>query len=173
MVKNSPVNVGVERDAGSIPGLRRWQPIPGFLPGKSHGQQSLVGYNSWGHNRVRGDLETKHTRTHTCLWYKVWVNVCMHFCCSVRLFSTPWPAASQASLSFTIPWSLVKCVHNYGYNYRTLFAQMVVQLFKYYLLKTIHCPLKYISSLFETNWPHTCGCIFGLYISGFSKLWLV
>ena len=24
------------------------QPTPVFLPGKSHGQRSLVGYNSWG-----------------------------------------------------------------------------------------------------------------------------
>ena len=35
----------------SIPGLgkRAWQPTPVFLPGESHGQRSLVGYNSWGH----------------------------------------------------------------------------------------------------------------------------
>ena len=34
------------------------------------------------------------------------------FCCSVfsrvRLFATPWTAARQASLSFTISWSLLK-----------------------------------------------------------------
>ena len=27
---------------------RKWQPTPVFLPGKSHGQRSLVGYSSWG-----------------------------------------------------------------------------------------------------------------------------
>ena len=27
---------------------RKWQPIPGFLPGESHGQRSLVGYSPWG-----------------------------------------------------------------------------------------------------------------------------
>ena len=27
-----------------IPWRRKWQPIPVFLPGKSHGQRSLVGY---------------------------------------------------------------------------------------------------------------------------------
>ena len=27
---------------------RKWQPTPVFLPGKSHGQGSLAGYNSWG-----------------------------------------------------------------------------------------------------------------------------
>ena len=28
---------------------RKWQPSPVFLPGKSHGQRSLVGYSPWGH----------------------------------------------------------------------------------------------------------------------------
>ena len=27
---------------------RKWQPTPLFLPGKSHGQRSLVGYSPWG-----------------------------------------------------------------------------------------------------------------------------
>ena len=45
-VKNPPANAG---DVGSIPLLgrfpwrRKWQPTPGFLPGKSQGQRSLVG----------------------------------------------------------------------------------------------------------------------------------
>ena len=43
-----------EGDLGSIPGLgkipwrRAWQPIPVVLPGKSHGQRSLVGYSPLG-----------------------------------------------------------------------------------------------------------------------------
>jgi len=32
---------------GKIPRRRRWQPTPGFLPGKSQGQRSLEGYNPW------------------------------------------------------------------------------------------------------------------------------
>ena len=35
------------------------QPTPVFLPGKSYGQRSLVGYSSWGHKRVGHDLATK------------------------------------------------------------------------------------------------------------------
>ena len=52
-VKNAPANEGDERDAGSIPGVRKilwsrkWQPIPIFLPGESHGQKSLAGYSPW------------------------------------------------------------------------------------------------------------------------------
>ena len=30
---------------GKIPWRRKWQPSPVFLPGKSHGQRSLVGYS--------------------------------------------------------------------------------------------------------------------------------
>ena len=32
----------------------KWQPTPGFLPGKSHGQRSLAGHSAWDH-RVRHD----------------------------------------------------------------------------------------------------------------------
>ena len=51
VVKNPPANAG---DAGSVPGSerfpwrRKWQPTSVFLPGESHEQKSLVGYNPWG-----------------------------------------------------------------------------------------------------------------------------
>ena len=44
---------------------RKWLPTPVFLPGKFHGQRSLVGYSPWGHRRVRHDwrnLAHKHSR---------------------------------------------------------------------------------------------------------------
>ena len=31
---------------------RQWQPTLVLLPGKSHGQRSLVGYSSWGHEEL-------------------------------------------------------------------------------------------------------------------------
>ena len=33
---------------GKIPCRGKWQPTPVFLPGKSHGQRSLVGCSPWG-----------------------------------------------------------------------------------------------------------------------------
>ena len=33
---------------GKIPWRRTWQPTPGFLPGESHEQRNIVGYNPWG-----------------------------------------------------------------------------------------------------------------------------
>ena len=49
VVKNLPANAG---DAGSIPvrknpWRRKWKSTPVFLPGKFHGQRSLVGYSPW------------------------------------------------------------------------------------------------------------------------------
>ena len=35
---------------------RKWLPTPVFLPGKSHGLRSLVGYSPWGCKRVGHDL---------------------------------------------------------------------------------------------------------------------
>ena len=40
-----------------IPWIRKWQPIPVFLPGESHGQKNLVDYSPWGPKRV-GHLAT-------------------------------------------------------------------------------------------------------------------
>ena len=62
MLKNPPANAGDAGDWGSISG---WGRSPGegngnplhtvFLPGKSHGQRSLVGYSSRGRKRVGHD----------------------------------------------------------------------------------------------------------------------
>ena len=35
-----------------IPWRRKWQPTPAFLPGKSHGQRSLVDCSPWGHKEL-------------------------------------------------------------------------------------------------------------------------
>ena len=51
---------------GLIPGLgekipwrKKWKYTPVFLPGKSQGQRSLVGYSLWSHKGVRHDLAIK------------------------------------------------------------------------------------------------------------------
>ena len=37
---------------GKIPWRREWQSTPVLLPGKSHGQKSLVGYSLWSHKEL-------------------------------------------------------------------------------------------------------------------------
>ena len=39
--------LGFDPRVGKIPWRRKWQPTPVFLPGKSHGQRSLVVSKSW------------------------------------------------------------------------------------------------------------------------------
>ena len=37
-----------------------------FVPGKSHGQRSLVGYSTWGHKELHAtERLSTHTHTHT------------------------------------------------------------------------------------------------------------
>ena len=62
VVKNPLANAGdagLLSGSGRFPWRRKWQPIPGFLPGKSHGQRSLVGYIPRSHKKVGQDLVTK------------------------------------------------------------------------------------------------------------------
>ena len=40
---------GFDPRVGKIPWRRKWESTPVLLPGKSHGQRSLVGYSPWGH----------------------------------------------------------------------------------------------------------------------------
>ena len=53
VVKNLPANAGDGGFSGldpwvrKIPWRRKWQPTPGFLPGKSHGHRSLECYSPW------------------------------------------------------------------------------------------------------------------------------
>ena len=71
-----------------IPWWRAQQPTPVFLPGKSHGQRSPVGYSLWG-RRVRRDW-SHLACTHTCgVWER---NVSM-------LLSWPLMLCSQSLVS--------------------------------------------------------------------------
>ena len=41
---------------------REWQSTPGFLPGESHGQRSLVGYSPWGRRESDTTTRGHHTK---------------------------------------------------------------------------------------------------------------
>ena len=51
--------LGVDPWVRKILWRRKWQPTPVFLPGKFHGQRSLVGYSPRGCTRVRHNLATE------------------------------------------------------------------------------------------------------------------
>ena len=66
VVKNLPARrQGFDPWVRKIPWRRKWLPIPVLLPGKSHGQRSLVGYSPWDCQESDATV-----RTHTDpLWY--------------------------------------------------------------------------------------------------------
>ena len=49
---------GFDSWVGKIPWNRKWKPTSVFLPGKFHGQRSLVGYSPWSHKEPES---TEHT----------------------------------------------------------------------------------------------------------------
>jgi len=53
-VKNLPAiqETGFDPWVGKTPWRREWLPTPVFLPGKFHGQRSLVGHSPWGHKEM-------------------------------------------------------------------------------------------------------------------------
>ena len=69
MSKESAYNAGAAGGRGSIPGSemipwrREWQPTLVFLPEKSHGQRSLVGYSPKGCKEAD---TTEHKHLPTC-----------------------------------------------------------------------------------------------------------
>ena len=56
---------------GKIPWRRKCQPTPVFLPGKSHGYRSLVGYSPWGHKEsdMTEWLSTQHINQVAYFYY--------------------------------------------------------------------------------------------------------
>ena len=75
VVRHQPANAGGRRCGfapwvGKVHWRRAWQPTPGFVPGESHGQRSLVGYSLWG---CKESDTTAHmraaTKTHLRLFH--------------------------------------------------------------------------------------------------------
>ena len=60
--------IQVQSLVGKIPWRRKWQLTPEFLPGKSHGQRSLVGYSPWGHKELNTAKHT-HTQSFQLIYY--------------------------------------------------------------------------------------------------------
>ena len=64
---------------GKIPWRRKWQPTPVFLPGKSHGQSSLVAY-------CPGGCKESHTAEHMCTHAQLCPILCKPTDCSMLGF---------------------------------------------------------------------------------------
>ena len=76
-VKNTPATETDIRSLGWEDPLEKgWQPTPVFLPGKAHGQRSLVGYSPWGHKESDTPEVTEHIHTYMYvanIYYSVYI----------------------------------------------------------------------------------------------------
>ena len=87
---------------------RKWQPTPVFLLGESQGWGSLVGCCLWGRNIIGHDWSDLAAAAAAWTLLSFLFFVVVQSVSHVWLIVTPWTAACQASLSFTVSRSLLK-----------------------------------------------------------------
>ena len=98
MVKNPPVmqQTQVNPWVGKISWKKKWQPTPGFLPGKSHGWRSLAGYSPWGHKRVGHSLVSVTTMgIYAVLWESWWLRYKLSACNAGDPGSMAWDSCLE------------------------------------------------------------------------------
>ena len=69
VVKNPPANAGYwgfDPQVGKIPWRSKWQPTAVFLPGKSHGERSLLGYSPFACKEL--DMSERLNNNNLILW---------------------------------------------------------------------------------------------------------
>ena len=82
---------------GKTPWRRKWHPTPVFLPGKSHGQGSLVGYSPQGHKEL-DRTEQQSTAGHQAHKWQNW---------------TLGPFPCHRSFTKQLSFPIQKCVYIY------------------------------------------------------------
>ena len=88
-------------NAGDTPWRRKWQPSPVFLPEKSHGQRSLVGYSPWGHKK--SDI-TEQLSTHIYL-YELVRTLGLEVTKSPQGLLVPLTGRDENQASFRLRWT--------------------------------------------------------------------
>ena len=104
---------GFDSWVGKIPWSRKWQLTPVFLPGKSHGQRSLVGYRPWGHKEPD---TTEHTPI--CLLLELVYIVSPDYLASQYIFCINSPLILEQQ-ELELPRSIT-CMQFWGTNNYTL-----------------------------------------------------
>ena len=147
----------------STPRRRQWQPTPVLLPGKSHGQSSLVGCSPWGrkeldttewlHFHVSPHALEKEMATHSSVlrdggaWWAAVYGVAQSWTLLKRLsssssMSTPnlctgnrWEATLNLKKSLVWAYSFIKDFIKFGIHY--LFFLLFKNKLQWVILHTI------------------------------------
>ena len=101
VVKNPPAmqetcgRRGINPRVGKILWSKKWQPTPVYLPGKSHGQRSQVGYSSWGHKESGTTEWLNNTNPHpegVSFFQHKWISAHFMMVSIINLLSVSWLA---------------------------------------------------------------------------------
>ena len=105
---------GFDPWVGKIPWRRKWQPTPVSLPGKSHGQRSLVGCSPWG-CKESGTTEwltlTQHLQRVKAHFYGLRILRLNSFYCLYSSAIVIYFFINQNIYKVTIPWVACYIVH--------------------------------------------------------------
>ena len=107
--KQSACNAGSIPESGrKIPWRGAWHPNPVFLPGKSHGQRSLVGYGPWGCKESDTTEATQHRIHPYSFICSKMSSECFSFLNHHWLspHTIPWPSVSSGMLWTSFSWHL-------------------------------------------------------------------
>ena len=132
--------------------LRKRQPTPVFLCGKSHGQRNQAGYSPWGHKGVRHDLVTKQQ----------WLKVPVLSQAPVAASPAPCPLPSVNPFLHSLMTAVVSLQGCDEYNLPSTTEPWAT------VLKcnvTEHCLLEVFQYFRITSWPppHTLPCWVSLF----------
>ena len=154
VVKNPPANAdrpkkpGFDPWVGKIPWRRAWQLTPVFLPGKSHGQRSLVGCSPYRHTKYRTWL--KQLSTHDCL---------------TRVGRTTWMPNSLTPNPYSAPCPgrlfhiSVPQFHHLQNGDNGLFHGSAVKI-TWVHVELSYCHWSLLSRVFQDSWGRKCWGLF-------------
>ena len=110
---------GFDPWVGKIPWRRKWQPTPVFLPGKSHGPRSLIGYRPWG----RKESDTTSLSLSLYLLYRDWL-----FITVLQTVPTYWLETANINYLLYLQITNLKAVQLGGSDLESLRVKMLTEI---------------------------------------------
>ena len=102
---------GFDRWLRKIPWRGKWQPIPVFLPGKSHEQRSLAGHSPWG-RKESGTTEHAHFLSKMLCITESLSRPCDLMDCGLHV--PPHPPPGSPDWNGSVPHSMPLAIRGWG-----------------------------------------------------------
>ena len=111
-----------------MPWRRKWQPIPVFLPGESHGQRNLAGYSPWG-RKESDTTEDRDLDLNICLYREIAIFMKTMYKTSFLRYEIIPLISSWKRLKNI----LIKILHKYNLEGILLILPLVLDIYELFL----------------------------------------